>query len=170
MSNILKKVCSAQELHCAEYADSMERCNMEERNRQYRSLKIQAAGAWLLAVPLLLLSIFRSYVPYGSEIQMLLAATALVFWELLSIRTLGDSFVQDVPQWIRLLFSVLLWLSFQRVQHFLSGLLVRCGTSTARLLRSGRFDRCCGTDRKIFHLLPEELHDENRIANIIFPF
>lgn len=75
----MKKVCPAQELHCAEYADSMERCNMEERNRQYRSLKMQAVGAWLLAVPLLLLSIFGNYVSYGSEIQLPLAALALLF-------------------------------------------------------------------------------------------
>ena len=92
MSNILKKVCPAQELHCAEYADSMERCNMEERNRQYRSLKMQAVGAWLLAVPLLLLSIFGNYVSYGSEIQLPLAALALLF--------LGTSFYTDA--WKRL--------------------------------------------------------------------
>ena len=45
MSNILKKVCSAQKQYCAEHADSMESGNVEERNRHYRSLKMQAAGA-----------------------------------------------------------------------------------------------------------------------------
>ena len=52
---------------------------MEDRNRQYRSLKMQAVGAWLLAVLLLLLSIFGNYVSYGSEIQLPLAALALLF-------------------------------------------------------------------------------------------
>ena len=52
MSNILKKVCSAQKQYCAEHADSMESGNVEERNRHYRRLKMQAAGAWMFAVPL----------------------------------------------------------------------------------------------------------------------
>ena len=47
MSNILKKVCSAQKQYCAEHADSMESGNVEERNRHYRSLKMQAAGGCL---------------------------------------------------------------------------------------------------------------------------
>ena len=40
---------------------------------------MQAAGAWLFAVPLLLLSIFRDHVTYGNEIQMLLAIPVLLF-------------------------------------------------------------------------------------------
>lgn len=85
MSNILKKVCSAQKQYCAEHADSMESGNVEERNRHYRSLKMQAAGAWLFAVPLLLLSIFRDHVTYGNEIQMLLAIPVLLFFRRISL-------------------------------------------------------------------------------------
>ena len=91
MSNILKKVCSAQKQYCAEHADSMESGNVEERNRHYRSLKMQAAGAWLSAVPLLLLSIFRDHVTYGNEIQMLLAIPVLLF---LGVSLYTDSWKQ----------------------------------------------------------------------------
>lgn len=79
----------------------MERCNMEERNRQYRSLKMQAVGAWLLAVPLLLLSIFGNYVSYGSEIQLPLAALALLFLGTSFIRMPGSGSVRDAPPWTR---------------------------------------------------------------------
>ena len=46
MNNILKNVCSAQKLHGAEHAGSMEHREMEERNSRYRCLKMKAAAAW----------------------------------------------------------------------------------------------------------------------------
>lgn len=58
MNNILKNVCSAQKLHGAEHAGSMEQREMEERNSRYRCLKMKAAAAWALAVLLSLLSVF----------------------------------------------------------------------------------------------------------------
>lgn len=170
MSNILKKVCSAQELHCAEYADSMERCNMEERNRQYRSLKIQAAGAWLLTVPLFLLSIFRSYVPYGGEIQMLSAATALVF--------LGTSFYTDSWRQLRtgrttmdtlIVFSASVAFLFSVFNTFFPDYWYGVGLQPHVYYEVAVLTVAVGLTGKIFHFLPEELHDENRIANIIFP-
>jgi hypothetical protein len=44
MNNILKNVCSAQKLHGAEHAGSMEQREMEERNSRYRCLKMKAAA------------------------------------------------------------------------------------------------------------------------------
>ena len=79
MNNILKNVCSAQKLHGAEHAGSMEHREMEERNSRYRCLKMKAAAAWALAVLLSLLSVFGGEVPYVNEIQMSLAALVLLF-------------------------------------------------------------------------------------------
>ena len=79
MNNILKNVCSAQKLHGAEHAGSMEHREMEERNSRYRCLKMKAAAAWALAVLLSLLSVFDGEVPYVNEIQMSLAALVLLF-------------------------------------------------------------------------------------------
>ena len=79
MNNILKNVCSAQKLHGAEHAGSMEQREMEERNSRYRCLKMKAAAAWALAVLLSLLSVFGGEVPYVNEIQMSLAALVLLF-------------------------------------------------------------------------------------------
>ena len=70
MNNILKNVCSAQKLHGAEHAGSMEQREMEERNSRYRCLKMKAAAAWALAVLLSLLSVFGGEVPYVNEIQI----------------------------------------------------------------------------------------------------
>ena len=79
MNNILKNVCSAQKLHGAEHAGSMEQREMEERNSRYRCLKMKAAAAWALAVLLSLLSVFGGEVSYVNEIQMSLAALVLLF-------------------------------------------------------------------------------------------
>ena len=170
MSNILKKVCPAQELHCAEYADSMERCNMEERNRQYRSLKMQAVGAWLLAVPLLLLSIFGNYVSYGSEIQLPLAALALLF--------LGTSFYTDAWKRLRegratmdtlIAFSASVAFLFSLFNTFFPDYWHDAGLQPHVYYEVTVLIVAVGLTGKVFRFLPEELHGEDRIANIIFP-
>ena len=101
MNNILKNVCSAQKLHGAEHAGSMEHREMEERNSRYRCLKMKAAAAWALAVLLSLLSVFGGEVPYVNEIQMSLAALVRCFRETLSMRPPGSSFVRGASGWIR---------------------------------------------------------------------
>lgn len=170
MSNILKKVCPAQELHCAEYADSMERCDMEERNRQYRSLKMQAVGAWLLAVPLLLLSIFGNYVSYGSEIQLPLTALALLF--------LGTSFYTDAWKRLRegratmdtlIAFSASVAFLFSLFNTFFPDYWHDAGLQPHVYYEVTVLIVAVGLTGKVFRFLPEELHGEDRIANIIFP-
>lgn len=52
----------------------------EEQRRNYRTLKHRVVGAWVLSVPLLLLSMVWMHAPYGNEIQLLLSACVLVFF------------------------------------------------------------------------------------------
>lgn len=52
----------------------------EEQQKQYRLLKARVTGAWIFAVPLLLLSMVFMHVPYTNEIQMVLAIPVLALF------------------------------------------------------------------------------------------
>ena len=52
----------------------------EEQQKRYRRLKTRVIGAWIFAVPLLLLSMVFMHVPYSNEIQMVLAIPVLVLF------------------------------------------------------------------------------------------
>ena len=52
----------------------------EEQQKRYHRLKTRVIGAWILAVPLLLLSMVFMHVPYSNEIQMVLAIPVLVLF------------------------------------------------------------------------------------------
>lgn len=143
---------------------------MEERNRQYRSLKMQAVGAWLLAVPLLLLSIFGNYVSYGSEIQLPLAALALLF--------LGTSFYTDAWKRLRegratmdtlIAFSASVAFLFSLFNTFFPDYWHDAGLQPHVYYEVTVLIVAVGLTGKVFRFLPEELHGEDRIANIIFP-
>lgn len=51
-----------------------------EESGHYRRLRKRVAGAWVLTVPLLLLSVFSAYIPYADIIQMILAAIVMAFF------------------------------------------------------------------------------------------
>lgn len=170
MSDILKKACSVHGIHCAEHADSVEEHNMEERSRQYRSLKMQAVGAWLFAVPLLLLSIFHNYISYSSEIQMVLAIPVLLF--------LGTSFYTDAWKQLRIgrsTMDVLVALSvsvaflFSLFNTFFPDYWYSIGLQPHVYYEVAVLIVAVGLSGKVFRFLPGELHDEDRIANIILP-
>ena len=101
MNNILKNVCSAQKLHGAEHAGSMEQREMEERNSRYRCLKMKAAAAWALAVLLSLLSVFGGEVPMSTKYRCRWLPLCCCFRETLSMRPPGSSFVRGASGWIR---------------------------------------------------------------------
>lgn len=52
----------------------------EEQHKRYRRLKARVIGAWIFAVPLLLLSMVFMHAPYSNEIQMVLAIPVLVLF------------------------------------------------------------------------------------------
>ena len=52
----------------------------EEQQKRYRRLKTRVIGAWIFAVPLLLLSMVFMHVLYSNEIQMVLAIPVLVLF------------------------------------------------------------------------------------------
>ena len=52
----------------------------EEQQKRYHRLKTRVIGAWIFAVPLLLLSMVFMHVPYSNEIQMVLAIPVLVLF------------------------------------------------------------------------------------------
>ena len=170
MSNILKKVCSAQKQYCAEHADSMESGNVEERNRHYRSLKMQAAGAWLFAVPLLLLSIFRDHVTYGNEIQMLLAIPVLLF---LGVSLYTDAWKQfrmgRITMDMLIAFSMFVAFLFSLFNTFFPDYWYEVGLQPHVYYEVAVLTTAVGLTGKVFRFLPDELHDGDRMAGIIFP-
>lgn len=170
MSNILKKVCSAQKQYCAEHADSMESGNVEERNRHYRSLKMQAAGAWLSAVPLLLLSIFRDHVTYGNEIQMLLAIPVLLF---LGVSLYTDAWKQfrmgRITMDMLIAFSMSVAFLFSLFNTFFPDYWYEVGLQPHVYYEVAVLTAAVGLTGKVFRFLPDELHDGDRMAGIIFP-
>ena len=170
MSNILKKVCSAQKQYCAEHADSMESGNVEERNRHYRSLKMQAAGAWLFAVPLLLLSIFRDHVTYGNEIQMLLAIPVLLF---LGVSLYTDAWKQfrmgRITMDMLIAFSMSVAFLFSLFNTFFPDYWYEVGLQPYVYYEVAVLTAAVGLTGKVFRFLPDELHDGDRMAGIIFP-
>ena len=170
MSNILKKVCSAQKQYCAEHADSMESGNVEERNRHYRSLKMQAAGAWLFAVPLLLLSIFRDHVTYGNEIQMLLAIPVLLF---LGVSLYTDAWKQfrmgRITMDMLIAFSMFVAFLFSLFNTFFPDYWYEVGLQPHVYYEVAVLTVAVGLTGKVFRFLPDELHDGDRMAGIIFP-
>lgn len=170
MSNILKKVCSAQKQYCAEHADSMESGNVEERNRHYRSLKMQAAGAWLFAVPLLLLSIFRDHVTYGNEIQMLLAIPVLLF---LGVSLYTDAWKQfrmgRITMDMLIAFSMSVAFLFSLFNTFFPDYWYEVGLQPHVYYEVAVLTAAVGLTGKVFRFLPDELHDGDRMAGIIFP-
>lgn len=170
MSNILKKVCSAHKQYCAEHADSMESGNVEERNRHYRSLKMQAAGAWLFAVPLLLLSIFRDHVTYGNEIQMLLAIPVLLF---LGVSLYTDAWKQfrmgRITMDMLIAFSMSVAFLFSLFNTFFPDYWYEVGLQPYVYYEVAVLTAAVGLTGKVFRFLPDELHDGDRMAGIIFP-
>ncbi len=60
--------------------DHVEERQEEEQQKRYRRLKGRVIGAWLFAIPLLLLSMVFMHVPYSNEIQMVLAIPVLVLF------------------------------------------------------------------------------------------
>ena len=60
--------------------DHAEERQEEEQQKRYRRLKGRVIGAWLFAIPLLLLSMVFMHVPYSNEIQMVLAIPVLVLF------------------------------------------------------------------------------------------
>lgn len=89
------------------------------------------------------------HMPYSNEIQMLLAIPVMVLF--------GGSFFTGAWKQAKIgrsnmdtlvALSILDSLPFQFVQHFLSAVLDRSRTGTARLLRSFRSDHCLRSDRK----------------------
>lgn len=60
--------------------DHVEERREEEQQKRYRRLKGRVIGAWLFAIPLLLLSMVFMHVPYSNEIQMVLAIPVLVLF------------------------------------------------------------------------------------------
>lgn len=66
----------------------------KEQPEHYRRLRRRMIGAWVLAVPVLLLTVTSAYVPYGNVMQMILAAIAMAFC--------GTSFYTDAWRQARL--------------------------------------------------------------------
>ena len=52
----------------------------EAQHQHYRKLKMQVIGAWVFAVPMLLLSMVFMHVPYSSEIQLLLTLAVMILF------------------------------------------------------------------------------------------
>ena len=52
----------------------------EAQHQHYRKLKMQVVGAWVFAVPMLLLSMVFMHVPYSSEIQLLLTLAVMILF------------------------------------------------------------------------------------------
>ena len=52
----------------------------EAQHQHYRKLKMQVIGAWVFAVPMLLLSMGFMQVPYASEIQLLLTLAVMILF------------------------------------------------------------------------------------------
>lgn len=160
--------CAKQ--YCAEHADSMESGNVEERNRHYRSLKMQAAGAWLFAVPLLLLSIFRDHVTYGNEIQMLLAIPVLLF---LGVSLYTDAWKQfrmgRITMDVLIAFSMSVAFLFSLFNTFFPDYWYEVGLQPHVYYEVAVLTTAVGLTGKVFRFLPDELHDGDRMAGIIFP-
>ena len=166
----MSNICSAQKQYCAEHADSMESGNVEERNRHYRSLKMQAAGAWLFAVPLLLLSIFRDHVTYGNEIQMLLAIPVLLF---LGVSLYTDAWKQfrmgRITMDMLIAFSMFVAFLFSLFNTFFPDYWYEVGLQPHVYYEVAVLTAAVGLTGKVFRFLPDELHDGDRMAGIIFP-
>lgn len=60
--------------------DHPEQRQEEEQQKRYRRLKLRVLGAWLFAIPLLLLSMVFMHVPYSNEIQLVLALPVLILF------------------------------------------------------------------------------------------
>lgn len=52
----------------------------EEQRKQYLQLKRKVIGAWVLVVPLLILSMVWMHMPYSNEIQLLLTIPMMIFF------------------------------------------------------------------------------------------
>lgn len=52
----------------------------EEQQKHYQRLKMQVIGAWLFAVPMLLLSMVFMHVPYSNEMQLLLTLPVMILF------------------------------------------------------------------------------------------
>ena len=148
----------------------MESGNVEERNRHYRSLKMQAAGAWLFAVPLLLLSIFRDHVTYGNEIQMLLAIPVLLF---LGVSLYTDAWKQfrmgRITMDMLIAFSMFVAFLFSLFNTFFPDYWYEVGLQPHVYYEVAVLTAAVGLTGKVFRFLPDELHDGDRMAGIIFP-
>lgn len=170
MNNILKNVCSAQKLHGAEHAGSMEQREMEERNSRYRCLKMKAAAAWALAVLLSLLSVFGGEVPYVNEIQMSLAALVLLFP--------GNAFYAAARKQLcagrigldtLIAFGASVAFLFSLFNTFFPDYWLRVGLHPYVYYEVAVLVVAVGLTGKVFRFLPEERHGADRIARIFFP-
>jgi len=170
MNNILKNVCSAQKLHGAEHAGSMEHREMEERNSRYRCLKMKAAAAWALAVLLSLLSVFDGEVPYVNEIQMSLAALVLLFP--------GNAFYAAARKQLcagrigldtLIAFGASVAFLFSLFNTFFPDYWLRVGLHPYVYYEVAVLVVAVGLTGRVFRFLPEERHGADRIARIFFP-
>ena len=170
MNNILKNVCSAQKLHGAEHAGSMEHREMEERNSRYRCLKMKAAAAWALAVLLSLLSVFGGEVSYVNEIQMSLAALVLLFP--------GNAFYAAARKQLcagrigldtLIAFGASVAFLFSLFNTFFPDYWLRVGLHPYVYYEVAVLVVAVGLTGKVFRFLPEERHGADRIARIFFP-
>ena len=170
MSDISKRVCSAQGQHCAERAGSMEKSDREKRSRQYRSLKMQAASAWLFSVPLLLLSIFHTYVSYSSELRMLLAVPVLSLS--------GASFYADAWKQLRkgritvdtlIASGISVTFLFSLFNTLFPGYWYAAGLRPHVYYEVAVLAVAIGLTGKVLRLRSGELHGKDRIAGILLP-
>lgn len=170
MSNILKNTYSMQDMPYMEYADNVEEYDMKKRNRHYRSLKIQAVGAWLFTVSILLLATFHNHISYSNEIQMVLTIPVLLFF--------GASFYSDAWKHIHVGHSsmdILIALSssvaflFSLFNTFFPEFWYSFGLEPDVYYEVAVFIIAVGLTGKLLHFLPEELHNDERIAGTILP-
>ena len=52
----------------------------EAQQQHYRKLKMQVIGAWIFAIPMLLLSMVFMHVPYSNELQLLLTLPVMILF------------------------------------------------------------------------------------------
>ena len=131
---------------------------------------MQAAGAWLFAVPLLLLSIFRDHVTYGNEIQMLLAIPVLLF---LGVSLYTDAWKQfrmgRITMDMLIAFSMSVAFLFSLFNTFFPDYWYEVGLQPHVYYEVAVLTAAVGLTGKVFRFLPDELHDGDRMAGIIFP-
>lgn len=168
MNNIFKKVYSAQEMHCAEGADTVEKCGMKVGYKKFRNLRMQAAGAWLLALVMMVLAVFPRHIPYYNLIQMLLCILVFLFTR--------PTFYADARKHIRrrrgsmdilILFSTAAAFLFSLFNTVYPEFWLSRGMLPYTYYEVAVLTVAIGLTGKILHFLREEQHLDARIARVI---